>query len=311
LQQQPHLLHTEGLLDVVVGPQFHRVHGRFDRSVPRHDGHFRARQHRLDLFQQFHARLVRQLQVRQHQVRRIRLQPLNRCLRALRLVAVVGQRTANRHAQPADALLIVHNQKFNSQIVAHGFPNVVSTMEISSWTRNGFSMQGVVLFANKSCVSLFAVSPLIRMILPLSSGRFARIHWCTSAPLIFPGIRISVITPAYVPLASCRKPSSPLAACTTVYPRLSRAARTKALTEVSSSIRRIGENARTVVGELIAPPHSPPRPAMSPSLAANAPGTCSRFPRHSSSREFLRHARARSRSRCSIPVPSPSRPAWS
>ena len=37
-------------------------------------------------------------------------------------------------------------------------------------------MQGVALSANSACVSLFAVSPLIRMMRMLSSGRFTLIQ---------------------------------------------------------------------------------------------------------------------------------------
>src|SRR5262249_38937675 len=83
-----------------------------------------------------------------------------------------AERVADCHTQPADALFIVYYQQSDFKVVAHGLPKVFSTMEISCCTRNGFSMQGVPLRAKSACVSLLAVSPLIKMIRDFSSGRF-------------------------------------------------------------------------------------------------------------------------------------------
>src|SRR6516165_7859527 len=181
-----------------------------------HDRDFRARQYTANLLQQLYPRLVGQLQVGQHQVRRIGFQPGGRGFRAFGLVAREAQGSADGHAQSPDALLIVHYQQLGFQIFAHGLPNVVSTIEISCWTRKGFSMHGVALSRSSVCVSLLAVSPLIRMIRPPRSGRFFLIQWCTSAPLMLPGIRMSEMTPAYSPSARCPSPSAPEAACTTM-----------------------------------------------------------------------------------------------
>ena len=113
-------------------------------------------------------------------------------------------------------------------------------MDINWCTRNGFSMQGVPLLANKACVSLLAVSPLIKMIFAPSSGRFFWIQACTSAPFISPGIRMSEITPPYCPPERCFSPSAPEDAFTTAYPLRSSAALRNAITDGSSSINRYG-----------------------------------------------------------------------
>src|SRR4029077_12771598 len=105
------------------------------------------------------------------------------------------QRVSDRHAQAADALFVIHHQQSCFHLVAHGFPNVFSTIDISCCTRKGFSMHGVPLCARNACVSLFAVSPLMRMMRAFNSGRFFWIQLWTSAPFTAPGIRMSDITP--------------------------------------------------------------------------------------------------------------------
>src|SRR4029077_6152470 len=147
---------------------------------------------------------------------------------------------ANGHAQAADALLVIHHQQTCFQFVAHGFPKVFSTTVINCCTRNGFSMHGVLLWAKNACVSLFAVSPLIRIMRAHSSGRFFWIQACTSAPLTAPGMRMSEITPEYLPAVSIWRPSAPDEALATEYPWRSSAARRKAVTEGSSSISKMG-----------------------------------------------------------------------
>src|ERR1700682_477423 len=91
---------------------------------------------------------------------------------AFGLGAGKAQGGSDGHAELADALFVVDNQQFDFHCVAHGFPKVFSTIEISCWTRNGFSMQGVPLLASKACVSLFAVSPLIKMMRERKCGWF-------------------------------------------------------------------------------------------------------------------------------------------
>src|SRR5208337_5461595 len=225
-------------------------------------------------------------------------------------LAKKSQRAANGHAQASDALLVINHHQFNFQVVAHGFPKVFSTIVISFCTRKGFSRQGVALLASNDCVSLLAVSPLINIIRLLNSGRFLRIHSCTSAPLMDPGMRMSEITPANAPASNCFKPAAPEDACTTLYPRRSSAARTKALTEGSSSITRIVAAGRGITLAVISPPLSQPLRGLFLWPPAGAPQTCSRFHLHCSSKEFLRRARAQFRSRCSTQARSLCQLAW-
>src|ERR1700724_51746 len=101
-------------------------------------------------------------------------------------------------------------------------------------------MQGVPLCARNACVSLLAVSPLIRIMRAHNSGRFFWIQACTSAPFTAPGMRMSEMTPEYFPPLSIFNPSAPEAALATAYPWRSSAARRKAVTEGSSSMSRMG-----------------------------------------------------------------------
>src|SRR6266850_1968836 len=239
LQQQPHFFDAEWLFDVVVRAQLHRIHGGFDRPMSRHDGNFCTWRKRFRLPQQLHTRLARQFQIRENQIRRFLFDSCDRGFRAFCFAAGVSQRSADGHAQFANALLIVHHQKPRFYRIAHGFPKVLSTTEISFSTRKGFSMHGIPLFASNAWVLLLAVSPLIKITLSRNSRRCARIHSCTSAPLMAPGMRMSEITPPKLAAVNRSTPSAPEATETTLYPCRSNAARTNAVTEGSSSIKRI------------------------------------------------------------------------
>ena len=110
LEQQAHLFNTKGLLDVVVRSQLHGINGGFDGAMTSHDGHFRMGQESFRLLQKFDAGHGWQFQVRQDEVRPIGFQPPQRRFGALRLHANISERVADRHAQAADALLVIHNQ---------------------------------------------------------------------------------------------------------------------------------------------------------------------------------------------------------
>src|SRR6266478_2088276 len=171
-------------------------------------------------------------------------------------------------------------------------------------------MHGVPLCARNACVSLFAVSPLIKIMRAFNSGRFFCIQPCTSAPFTAPGMRMSEITPAYLPFESRCNPSAPDEAFTTAYPRRSSAARRKAITEGSSSISKIGPPVHSAFCVLIGPLLSTPQPpAQPPLLPEYAPQKCFPLPPHCSSTEFPRHAPARYRNKCSAPGPCPCPPA--
>src|SRR5258708_20673166 len=175
-------------------------------------------------------------------------------------------------------------------------------------------MHGVPLCARNACVSLFAVSPLMRMMRVFSSGQFFWIHPCTSAPFTAPGIRMSEITPAYLPFESRCNPSAPDEAFTTAYPLRSSAARRKAVTDGSSSMSRIGppvHNACCVCSAFIALLLSSRRPqVLPPSLPESAPQKFSPLPPHFSSTTFPPHPPPRRHNQCSVQAPCPCPPAW-
>ena len=75
-----------------------------------HDGHLRARQQALDLPQQLDAGLRGELKVRQHQVWYFCIEARESSLGAFRFGASEAQGIADGHAQPADALLVIHHQ---------------------------------------------------------------------------------------------------------------------------------------------------------------------------------------------------------
>src|SRR5580704_4488227 len=81
---------------------------------------------------------------------------------------------ADGHAQAADALFIVHDQKAEARFVPHGLPIVFSTASRNSRTRNGFSTHGVPSCCKSRIVSALAVSPVMKIIREASSGRWRR-----------------------------------------------------------------------------------------------------------------------------------------
>ena len=87
LQQQAHLFHAKRLLDVVISAKLHGIDCGFDGAVAGHNGHFRTRQQALDLPQEFDARLGRELEVGQHEVRYIRIEAREGSFRAFRFDA--------------------------------------------------------------------------------------------------------------------------------------------------------------------------------------------------------------------------------
>ena len=90
--------------------------------MPGHDGDFGARQQLFDFSQQVRAGKARQLQVGDDNVGRRRFSRRERGFGCLRLRANEIQTLADRHAQAADALFIVHDQESEGAILLSWFP---------------------------------------------------------------------------------------------------------------------------------------------------------------------------------------------
>src|ERR1039458_8884726 len=89
---------------------------------------------------------------------------------------------ADRHAEFADTLLVIDDQKANAKIVVHtgsrcAFPMVISTVARRSCTRKGFSTQGAPVSRKMATVSSFTISPVINTMRLDNSGRLAFSHW--------------------------------------------------------------------------------------------------------------------------------------
>ncbi len=132
LQQLAQFFHAKRLLDVVVRALPHGFHGRLDRAVPGHDGDLGARQHLFDFSQQVRAGKAGQFQIADDDIGRRGFHRRQRRLGCLRFGTHEIQTLAHRHAEAADALFIVHDQKAKPRLVFHGFPMVFSTAAISS-----------------------------------------------------------------------------------------------------------------------------------------------------------------------------------
>src|ERR1700683_59897 len=239
LQQLAQSFHAKRFFDVVVRALPHGLHGRFNRTVPGHDGDLGTRQHLLDFSQQVRAGKTRQLQITDNNINGCGLNRCQRRLGRLRFRTDELQTLSHSHTKPADTLFVVDDQKAKARFFFHGLPMVLSTAAKSSWTRKGFSTHGVPSCASNARVSALAVSPVINTIRDASSGRWRRTQSCRSAPLIPPGVRKSETTPRNLLVASNRSPSAADGDGTTSYPRLSRAVRMNAATDGSSSITRI------------------------------------------------------------------------
>src|SRR5712692_475240 len=124
-------------------------------------------------------------------------------------------------------------------------------------------------------------------------------------------MRMSEITPAYLPFESRCNPSAPDEAFTTAYPLRSSAALRKAMTDGSSSMSRIGPAVHNACCAFIDLLLSWQRlQALPPSPRESAPQRCSPLlPRYSST-GFPLHEPVRCRSKYSTRAPCPCPPAW-
>ena len=92
----------------------------------------------FDFSQQVRAGKAGQLQIGDDDIGRRRFDRRERRLGGFRFRADEIQALADGHAKPADALLVIHDQKAKSRFVLHGFPMVFSTAARSSLDAEGF-----------------------------------------------------------------------------------------------------------------------------------------------------------------------------
>src|SRR5437667_1948704 len=139
------------------------------------------------------------------------LQHGKRGLASIGFQACETQRLAYGCAEFADTLLVIHDQQTDSKVVTthSAFPMVFSTTDMNCRTRNGFSTQGAPVLRRVSTVSSLAMSPVMKMILETSSGRFFAIQVCRSTPFTPPGVRISETTPRNSPDSRIPRASTP------------------------------------------------------------------------------------------------------
>src|ERR1700675_4064742 len=130
--------------------------------MARHDCDFGVRELFLDFAKQVRAGEIGELQVRHDDIRRRHFELFNCRLCRLRLGAEKTDSLADRHAQAAYVLFVVHDQKMKFEFVFHGFPIVFSITSMSCWIRKGFSTTGVCARASISRVSALAVSPVMK-----------------------------------------------------------------------------------------------------------------------------------------------------
>ena len=110
-QKQPQFFQgREWLADVVVGTQFHGLDCGFNRAMTGHDRDFGARQQFLYFFQKLQSRHLRHDHVGEDHVGGLFFQQPQCRFSAVRLGAEEAKRLPYRHAQLADALLVIHYQ---------------------------------------------------------------------------------------------------------------------------------------------------------------------------------------------------------
>src|SRR6185437_6635942 len=143
LKQQLQLLYTKRLGDVVISAKAHGLHRGFNGAVPGHDGDLAARKQLFEPGKKLKPGHVGHHEVTKNNVGCGRFQAGECSFGAFCLVALKSQHSAYSHAQLANALVIVNDQEPDSQVIGHfcsGLPKSLSTVAMSSWTRNGFSM---------------------------------------------------------------------------------------------------------------------------------------------------------------------------
>src|SRR4029077_11941110 len=198
------------LADVVIGAQLHGLYRGFHRSMTGHHGNLGAREHFFHSLQKLQSGHVRHDHIGENNVRGLLLQQGESGFAAPRFHADKSEGLTHGHAELADTLLVVNDQKADTQVIAHSaFPMVFCTTEMNCWTRNGFSTHGTPVSRRVATVSSLAISPVMKIMRDASSGRFRTTQAWTSAPFTPPGVRISETTPRNSPPSSRRRPSAP------------------------------------------------------------------------------------------------------
>ncbi len=111
LDQQHDFVEIERLVDVVVGPEPHRLDGVFDGREGGHHDDLRFRPDLLDAFEHRQAVAVGKLEVEEHEIDLGRRHPIERLGRETCLedvIALGGQALAQR---PADQRFVVNDQQ--------------------------------------------------------------------------------------------------------------------------------------------------------------------------------------------------------
>jgi hypothetical protein len=104
----------KGFANVIVGAEFHGLHSGFDGTVAGHHRDFRTRIQFLDLLQKLKPGHRRHHHVGQDQLRRLFFQQSQCGLAVVGLKAGKAQPLPYRHAEFADALLIINDQQANT-----------------------------------------------------------------------------------------------------------------------------------------------------------------------------------------------------
>ena len=104
----------KGLADVIVGPELHRLHRGFDRSMTGHDRNLGAGKHLLDLLQKNEPGHVGHHHVGKNAVRRLLFEQSQSRFSAIGLHADKPEGFAHGHTELTDALLVIDDQEADS-----------------------------------------------------------------------------------------------------------------------------------------------------------------------------------------------------
>src|SRR6266851_776915 len=183
--------------------------------MPRHQRDLAARQQLLHFFQELESRHVRHDHIGENHVGGLLLEQSKCGIAAIRLKADKTESLTDGDTKFADALLVVHDEQPDAEIVLtqpvthFALPMVRETTSMNCCTRNGFSTQGAPVSRRVATVSSLAMSPVMKTMRSVSSGRCCTTQAWTSAPFTPPGVRMSETTPRNSPDSNSRTPWAP------------------------------------------------------------------------------------------------------
>ncbi len=188
-QEKPEFFERRKRLgDVVICAQLHGLHRGLDRTMPGHERNLGAGQKLLYFLQELEPRHVGHDHVGQDHVGGLLLEQGESGIAAVGFKTDEAQSFADGDAELADALLIVHDQQTDAELIltqrrSHSaLPIVFAMTSMNCCTRKGFSTQGAPVWRRVATVSSLAMSPVMKTILEAKSGRCWAIQWCTWAP---------------------------------------------------------------------------------------------------------------------------------